>query len=201
MSYMKQILSTVQPMSDDVAKARLSQDDTVAVYTAFMPMIWGLATRMVNSKGWTQDPDDLFQEASVRVLEKLGNYKPDLASVSTYVYMLSRDAMIDYLRREIKATEKWVRVDDDRVLDADGQDVMDFLCAESGHVEDMGDEERRMDLVRAANQLPESILAPLARMIHGYTVREIAADLGLSKSQTGRLIQQARDKLIALTYK
>ena len=77
--------------------------DTAAferLFRAFVPMI-----RAFNLKaypGASLMADEVAQEVMIKVWEKAHTYRPEMAALTTWLFTLSRNARVDYLRRNGK---------------------------------------------------------------------------------------------------
>ena len=80
-----------------VTADRLEAAFVLARYT---PVIRAVCRKLVRDR---DKRDDAFQEAAMRIVRRLASYDPARSGLSCWVHVVSRSAVLDYLRREARA--------------------------------------------------------------------------------------------------
>lgn len=147
-----------------------------AVYRDCYPKVRRyVATRVQNP----QEAEDLVSEIFVKVYQKLDSFDETKSSVSTWVYAITRNAVIDYYRtvhrhEELPETLAAGETPEEALC---RQTTMDALAAALSALD-----ERQRDIV-------------ILRYDRGLTLKEIALRLGLSYSHTKALHNSALSAL------
>jgi len=155
------------------------------LYDRYSRMVFGLS---VNAVGDAATAEEITQDVFVRVWERAGQYRADLAKVSTWLTSITRHRTIDQLRRRSVRPEgkslAWADVSPEAEPRGDGpeQDV------------ELKIQQQR---VRAAvAQLPEEQKQVLAlAYFQGYSQTAIAETLGLPLGTVKTRVRLAMEKL------
>lgn len=131
--------------------------------------------------------DELVQEVMFKVWDKAHTYKAELASVSTWLFTMSRNCRIDQLRR----TKKTVPLDSDDIWYEEETSPDPFLSLQ----------QQRMDagIRKSMEQLPEEQMQVLTKVyIQGKTQQQAAEELDLPLGTVKSRVRLALKKLETL---
>ncbi len=146
------------------------------IYTAYSGKVMGYIRARVQN---TADAEDLRSEVFEKVLRKFAEYDPEKSAVSTWIFTITRNTVIDYYRKT-KPTEEL-----DENL-ADGSEVDENLL----RTETLG------ELASALRDLPQQMREIIVlRYYDGKPLTEIAKTLGLSYGAVKLRHQTALDQL------
>ena len=145
--------------------------------------VYSLALRLVGDR---EEAADLAQEAFVRAWQGLGSFQGE-SSFSTWVYRLTTNVCIDYLRRQARRREVEPAVS----LSGEDTDWEPAAGWETDPQRQLERAERGRALARGLERLPEHQRRPLVlREVSGLSYREIGQalelDLGTVKSRIAR---------------
>ena len=144
--------------------------------------LYGLATRMVGSRG---EAEDLLQEIFLLAYRRLDTFKGD-AKVSTWLYRIAVNRCLDHLRsRGAKMAQAMTALDEGH--------------AAHGSVDASSSAVHRVDLERAIARLPDGYRAAFVlHDVEGLQHREIAVLLGVSEGTSKSQVHKARLRLRTL---
>lgn len=131
------------------------------IYQEYRPVVLGYIAARIASR---EDAEDLCQNVFAKLMKALETYDEEKASVSTFVYRLAHNAVIDYYRTHHRSSEL---SEDDAVLPSAEDVVMDRA--------------RVQEIAEALHRLPEEqrdIL--ILRFYKGWTLVRIAKEMGLT---------------------
>lgn len=154
----------------------VSEERREAIYLACYPKVRGyLAARV-------RDPfeaEDLAQEVFVKVYQKLDGFDEEKASVSTWVYAITKNTLIDHYRTKHQHSELPETLASEENLEAAlcRADTLETLARALQALD-----ERRRDIV-------------ILRYYKGLSLKEIALRMGLSYSYTKALHSGALETL------
>ena len=132
--------------------------------------------------------DDLAQDTFIRAYTSLASFK-NLSSFSTWLYRLTSNAAIDFLRRQRRQGADGPSLDDEDTF----VEVADPSPSPHQQAETL---ELRQALVQGLNTLaPEHRQVLLLRELQGLSYEEIAACLELDLGTVKSRIARAREKL------
>ncbi len=130
--------------------------------------------------GNEHDRADIVQQVFLNAISALESYDPEKASISTWLYAITRNAVIDYYRNLEKAP-----------LSADDNELQLFSSEERPLSEETLDA-----LADALEQLPERERKIIVlRFYGGYSAKETAEKIGLSYANVRFLQYAALKKL------
>ncbi len=128
--------------------------------------------------------DELVQEVMLKVWEKAHTYKPDLASVSTWLFTMTRNCRIDQLRRSkshITLTAEDLWYEDDAVPDP---------------FQTLHQQRSDLGVRKSIDQLPEEQIQVLNKVyIQGKTQQQTAIELDLPLGTVKSRVRLALKKL------
>ena len=164
-----------------------------ALMLAYEKQVYNLALRMV---GNPDDALDLSQEAFLRAWRGLSNYRSDSA-FSTWLYRLTSNVCIDFLRREKK--RKVVPL---HYTDEEEERELDIPDAGPGVEERLIGQAEQEQVAAALNQLDsEYRQALILRVFQDMSYAEIADILGIREGTVKSRIARAREKMRLLMQK
>ena len=146
-------------------------------------MVYGLALSLTRSH---HDAEEIAQTVFLKTWRGLKTFRGE-ASLSTWLYRLTRNACTDHLRQNRKRSG-------DRSLE--DPDLAPLANQAPMPQEIMEQRELQQALMDAMEKLPEeSRTVLLLRDVEGFTYREIAQDLGLSEGTVKSRLSRARRAL------
>jgi RNA polymerase sigma-70 factor (ECF subfamily) len=111
--------SSIKPSNQQMAiwlQAIAGQQDRASFEKLYNYIAPKLKSYMIKQGADTDTADDLAQEAMVKVWHKAGQYNPDKAAPTTWIYRIARNLQIDQLRKrkffEVEFTAEADREDD-----------------------------------------------------------------------------------------
>lgn len=146
-------------------------------------MVYGLALSLTRSH---HDAEEIAQTVFLKTWRGLKTFRWE-ASLSTWLYRLTRNACTDHLRQNRKRSG-------DRSLEDPG---LTSLADQAPLPQEIMEQRERLQaLMNAMEKLPEkSRTVLLLREVEGFTYREIAQDLGLSEGTVKSRLSRARRAL------
>ncbi len=139
----------------------MERPDLEQVYLDYHDKVMGYIRSRVNRRA---DAEDLCSDVFEKVQRKLADFDPQKASVSTWVFTITRNTVIDYFRRTKPTAELDENLSDDTEVD-----------------EDLLRSETLGELASALRKLPQQLMdIVVLRYYDGKPLTEIAALMGLS---------------------
>lgn len=174
-----------QQVADMVAVAKTRDRDAFErLFDHYVPLL--RAFSLAAHPGAHILADEVAQEVMIKVWNKAHTYNPDVATVSTWVFTLARNARIDYLRKNSRHESD---IDPSHLWDDIPDDAVDpFQAAQ---------QKRNEVVIRdSLNSLPEEQKQALAKVyLEGKTHKEVAEDLGLPLGTVKSRVRLALRKL------
>lgn len=150
--------------------------DMERIYADYRNKVMGYIRARVQR--WA-DAEDLCSDVFEKVQRKLGDFDSSKASVSTWIFTITRNTVIDYFRRSKPSEELDENISDDTELDEG------ILNNESLH-----------ELAAALKSLPEELRDLIVlRYYDGKPLTEIAEIMGLSYGAVKLRHQSALSRL------
>lgn len=78
--------------------------DAGQIYEEFQPKVRAYVRGKIHDP---HDADDLVSAVFMKVVQKLDSYDPDKASISTWVYTITRNTVTDYFRTRRSMVTWW----------------------------------------------------------------------------------------------
>ena len=146
------------------------------LYKEYRTTVYAYISARVSSR---EDAEDLCQHVFVKLYKALETFDGEKASMPTFVYLLSHNAMIDYYRTSHRHAEL---SEDDAVLPSAENVVMDRAKTE--------------EIAAALSQLPQQQRDILVlRFYRGWTLARIAQETGLTYDTVVSRQKSAFEKL------
>lgn len=168
--------------------ARIASDrDRQAFIEVFKYFAPRLKSFLMNRGRTQQSAEDVLQEVMIAVWEKSHMYKPEKASVSTWLFTIARYKHIDRMRRDGRHPTE--------------SDEPDLRASEDQGTSDEVLESQRADLVRKAiAALPADQQTVIAMsfnqgLSHSEIAEKLELPLGTVKSRIRRAFQRMREEL------
>ncbi|MCR5790466.1 MAG: sigma-70 family RNA polymerase sigma factor [Lachnospiraceae bacterium] len=131
------------------------------IYRDYHNKVYAYALSHVRSR---EDAEDIVSEVFLKVYEKLDTYDESKASMSTWIYQMTKNKVIDYYRR--------YHVSEELPEEIESSDEID-----SGLL----NEETLSELAEALKQLPQELRdIVVLRYYKGYTLQKTAEMMSLS---------------------
>lgn len=135
-------------------------------------LVWSIAHKL--SDGSNQ-PDDLAQSGFLALIENVEKYDKSRGAETTFVYHVSRNAMLKEIARAGKPSRQTLSIESA------------FNCGYS---------EEHLDLEDFVGPDAESDIRRVVTMkYNGLTHREVASNLGISNTKVSKLIKRAKKKI------
>ena len=139
----------------------MNRPDIMRIYQEYQPKVMGYIYARLRSKA---DAEDLCQDIFEKVALKLDTFDPGKASISTWIFSITRNSVIDFYRRSHPAAELDESLPQDSSID-------DRLLSD----------ETLEELAAALEKLPRELREIVVlRYYDGRPLTEIARSLGLS---------------------
>jgi RNA polymerase sigma-70 factor (ECF subfamily) len=173
-------------LADDIIAIaeRRDQAALVRVFDYYVPKIRGFC--LMHQPGATLMADDIAQEVMIRVWNKAYTFRPETASLNTWIFTIARNARIDYLRKNSRHQS-----------DIDPELLWETI--EDEHADPFRDAQQARDKDRiqaGLAQLPSDQRQVLAKVyLEGKTHVEAAEDLGLPLGTIKSRVRLALHKL------
>lgn len=146
------------------------------MFELYRSRILSLMIRMTSDR---DEAEDLLQDAFMRVLSRIGDFRGESA-LGTWIHRVAVNEALQKLRRKRRRK---------RIFD----EAVEEISKPVTHHEDPS---RRMDVRDAIEELPPSMREMIElRYYDGMTYEEIADELGMSKGTAGARLHKARERL------
>ena len=146
------------------------------VYRDYHGKVFGYIRSKINS---AQDAEDLADDVFVKVFEKLDSFDESKASLSTWIYTITRNTLTDYFRTRKVFAEIPETMETDTSVEDDvcNAEMLDNLAKALETLD-----ERERDII-------------ILRFYSGKTLKEITAQMGISYAYGKVLQNKAFEKL------
>ena len=135
--------------------------DLEQIYTAYYRKVMGYISSRVRSHA---DAEDLCADVFEKIQRKLADYDQEKAAISTWVFTITRNTVIDFFRRSRPGDELDENMSDDTEVD-----------------ENLLQNENLSELAQALRKLPQQMMDIIVlRYYDGKPLTEIATMMGLS---------------------
>ena len=150
--------------------------DTETIYRDYHGKVFGYIRSKIDS---AQDAEDLAADVFLKVFEKLDSFDESRASLSTWIYTITRNTLTDYYRTRKVLAEIPEALEDSASVEDDvcNAEMLDTLA---NALETL--DERERDII-------------ILRFYSGKTLKEITAQMGISYAYGKVLQNKAYEKL------
>ena len=161
------------------------------IYSYFAPRVKSL---LMNRGLTTHSADDVLQEVMLGIWEKAHLYKPEKASVSSWIFTIARYKHIDRMRRVARKEGKELELEN-----------ADYSLSETPIVDDEVLQRQQQNSVQAAlSRLPAEqraviFLSFCQGLAHSEIAEQLGLPLGTVKSRIRRAFQRLRVDLREVT--
>jgi len=139
----------------------MNAPDLEQIYTSYYGKVMGYISARIRNRA---DAEDLCSEVFIKIQRKLEDYNPSKASISTWVFTITRNTVIDHFRRSKPTEELDENLSDDSEVD-----------------ESLLNQETLSELAGALKKLPQQLMDILVlRYYDGKPLTEIAELMNLS---------------------
>ncbi len=139
----------------------MSSVDIERIYTEYSGRVMGYIRARVRGAA---DAEDLHSEVFEKVMRKIDGFDPQKASMSTWIFTITRNTVIDFFRRS-----------------RPGEELDENLSDDSEPDESLLSGETLSELAAALKQLPQQLMDIIVlRYYDGKPLTEIAQIMGLS---------------------
>ena len=139
----------------------MSHPDIAQIYMEYRDRVMGYIYARLRSRA---DAEDLCQDVFEKVHLKLDSFDPEKASISTWIYSITRNSVIDFYRRNHPHEE-----------------INENIAMDDSIDDDMLNEETLEELAEALEKLPEQLREiTVLRYYDGMPLTEIAKKMRLS---------------------
>ena len=140
---------------------QMTRPDIAEIYTQYRGKVFSYIRARISSYA---DAEDLCADVFEKILIKLDTYDSEKAALSTWVYTITRNCVIDFFRRNRPQDE-----------------LSEDMPSEDGVDEDLLNRETLSELAAALKLLPETLREIIVlRYYDGKPLTEIAKIMGLS---------------------
>ena len=162
----------------------MTEDDRTGIYEDFRGKVFGYLLHRLGGNMETE-AEDLCSEVFLKVYEKLDSFDQSKASLSTWIYTITRNTLIDYFRTRHILSELTDDLPGDRSVDPDPTPEDKFCTRES--LDELASALRSLDAKR------RDVI--ILRYYSGRSLTDIAREMGLSYSYVKSLHLSALEKL------
>lgn len=158
-----------------------TEDRTLeSIYNEYRPKVTGFIARKVSNYDLAED---LASEVFLKISEKFDTFDPSKASISTWIYTIAQNRVIDYYRTNHVSSE-----------------LPEELPSEDNFDEELLNKETLEELACALEKLPERERTLIVlHYYHEKTLKEVALQMGMSYANVklvhGKAIEMLRKKL------
>ncbi len=147
------------------------------IYLQYRDKVFGYVKNHVNS---IEDAEDITSDIFVKIFSKLDTYDDSKASISTWIYSMTSNTVIDFYRTNHVHSE-----------------IPEDLCDEANTIEDEILNNESLELLAdALEKLPQELMDIIVlRYYKGLTLQEVAKLMNLSYGVTKLRHREALGKL------
>lgn len=164
-------------------KEELTAEDYHIIYEAYYDKILYFINMRVKKR---EDAEDLTSLVFEKVLKKLGDFKWQGVTITTWIYRIARNAVIDFYRKN-----------NDRVKDSSIEEIGNFIESEDKHIESiLIDDEEEIKLYRSLRDFKEEDQYLIYyKFFEEMSNQDIAKLTGMSETNVGTRLHRLRSKL------
>lgn len=156
----------------------MTEQQKADIYTQYAEKVRGYIVGKTNN---SQLAEDLCSDVFIKVYEKIDSFDPTKSSVSTWIFTITRNTLIDYYRTRRVFSEVPEELEDDQSIEDDvcNQEQLEILAKALEHLD-----ERQRNII-------------VLRYYSGKTLKEIAQTLDISYAYVKILHNKALGELKA----
>ena len=164
-----------------VGSAGVSRDKFIELYEQYLPRVFRYMTYRVSDKCVAED---LTSEVFEKVIDKFSSYKPGKSSISTWLFTIARNTLIDHYRKAER--KKTVPL----------ENIVEMQETKSSPEEEYErqEEQQRLKVCLAALSVQEQEIVSL-KFGSELNNRQIAGVMGLSETNIGTILYRSIRKL------
>ena len=154
----------------------ITDEQKEAIYREYHGKVMGYIRTKISSP---QDAEDLTSEVFLKVYEKLDSFDESKASLSTWIYTITRNTLTDYFRTRKVFSEIPETIEDDASVEDEvcNAEMLETLASALETLD-----ERERDII-------------ILHFYSGKTLREISSQMGISYAYVKVLQNKAFEKL------
>ncbi len=150
--------------------------DKEEIYREYHGKVFGYICTKINN---SHDAEDLTSEVFLKVYEKLDTFDETKASLSTWIYTITRNALTDYFRTRKMFAEIPETIEDEASMEDEACNA-EMLETLTNALETL--DERERDII-------------ILRYYSGKTLKEISSNMGISYAYVKVLQNKAFEKI------
>ncbi|MCA9385285.1 sigma-70 family RNA polymerase sigma factor [Candidatus Dojkabacteria bacterium] len=164
-------------------KERLSKKDFEVIYTTYHERIFNFVNSRVTKR---EDAEDLTALVFERVLKKLEDFQWQGVTITSWIYRIARNAIIDFYRKN-----------SDRKKDSSVEQIGEFLESPDEKIEEvLIENEEEIALFNSIRELEEEDqFLVYYKFFEELSNKEIADITGLSETNVGTKLHRLRQRL------
>ncbi|MGN1100352.1 MAG: RNA polymerase sigma factor [Christensenellales bacterium] len=157
----------------------MNKSDCGIIYEQYRKKVLGYVSSKINNRS---EAEDVFQTVFLKICKNIDKYNPDRASLSTWIYTITRNTVYDSLKRMRSHPE--VELSDD-------------ISEQSETVEDCAIKKVSLETLAVALEKlsPEERDVIILTYYHGKRKNEVADILGITYGQLRYLHDRAIERL------
>lgn len=164
-------------------KEELTAADYQLIYEAYYDKIFYFINSRVKKR---EDAEDLTSLVFEKVLKKLADFKWQGVTITTWIYRIARNAVIDFYRKN-----------NDRKKDSSVEEIGNFIESDDQHIESiLIDDEEEIKLYKALRNFSESDQYLIYyKFFEEMSNQDISELTGMSETNVGTRLHRLRNKL------
>lgn len=164
-------------------KDELSEEDYAVIFEAYHDKIYYFINSRIRKR---EDAEDLTSLVFEKVLKKLKDFKWQGVTITTWIYRIARNAVIDFYRKN-----------NERAKDSSIEEIGNFIESEEKHIESiLVDGEEELRLYKALRNFGESDQYLIYyKFFEEMSNQDISKLIGMSETNVGTRLHRLRNKL------
>ncbi|MBP9759121.1 sigma-70 family RNA polymerase sigma factor [Candidatus Dojkabacteria bacterium] len=164
-------------------KEELTNEDYKVIYEAYYDNIFYFVHSRIKKR---EDAEDITSLVFEKVLKKLKDFKWQGVTITTWIYRIARNAIIDSYRKN-----------NDRTKDSSIEEIGNFIESEDRHIESIlidGEEEIKLyKALRTFNENDQYLI--YYKFFEEMSNQDISKVTGMSETNVGTRLHRLRNKL------
>jgi RNA polymerase sigma factor (sigma-70 family) len=170
-------------------KKELTNKDYEKIFIAYQPRIFNFICSRVSKK---EDAEDITSIVFERVLKKLRDFQWQGITITSWIYRIARNAIIDYYRKN-----------SERQKDASVESIGDFIVSNDEKIEQLiiNDEEELVlyNAIRTFSEEDQYLV--YYKFFEDLSNKEIAEIMNLTETNVGTRLHRLRNKIKSILDK